>query len=120
MTPPPARTEAEAAAADELASRMAELGLDLAMMVRDQDRAAVGEWLDGNVSGLSVAELRALLVMLAGPEAMPLRRRERRTDGGLVRGVARRRLRALPVAYGNRRRGRSGGRRERDRWMTST
>jgi hypothetical protein len=65
MTCPPARTEAEEAAADELAARMTELGLDLAVMVRDQDRVAVGEWLDANVSGLSAGELRGLLVMLA-------------------------------------------------------
>jgi hypothetical protein len=65
MTPPPARTEAEAAAADELAARVTELGLDLAVMVRDQWSQAVGEWLDANVSGLSAGELRGLLVMLA-------------------------------------------------------
>lgn len=65
MTRPPARTEAEAAAADELAARMTELGLDLAIMVREQGSQAVGEWLDANVSGLDAAELRALLVMLA-------------------------------------------------------
>lgn len=61
----PEQMTPEEAAADELAARMAELGLDLAVMVRDRDRVAVGEWLDGNVSGLSAAELRALLVMLA-------------------------------------------------------
>lgn len=51
--------------ADELASRMIALGMDLAVLVREQDRAAVGEWLDGNVSGLGATEVRALLVMLA-------------------------------------------------------
>lgn len=51
--------------ADELAARMIALGMDLAVLVREQDRAAVGEWLDGNVSGLGAGELRALLVMLA-------------------------------------------------------
>jgi hypothetical protein len=61
----PARTDAESVAADELAARMTELGMELAVMVRDQDRGAVGEWLDANVSTLDAGELRALLVMLA-------------------------------------------------------
>jgi hypothetical protein len=61
----PARTAAENVAADELAARMTELGMDLAVTVREVGPAAVGEWLDANVSILDAGELRALLVMLA-------------------------------------------------------